>query len=353
MRAEMAQKKAHEVDAWLKRPDPKVRIVLIYGPDRGLVSERGRDFAISTGLSLDDPFAVTRLDGSELERQPGRLTEEAASVPMFSDRRLIWVRGVGAGNALATEVTALSRQAPDDAIILLEAGDLKKGVGLRAAVEKAGNAMALPCYADDGRGMDGLIDETLGREGLMIESEARQALRALLGGDRLATRGELEKLALFCSGQQRISVTDVEAAIGDVSARSQEDLLDAVLGGDTALLDRIYATLSASGANAGVVLSGALRRFQTLEALKADMTASGQTAQAVVAGARPPIFFTRRRIFETALSRWTPGALAAALTRLEAAILQTRRSPSLANATARQALLALALEARRMGRMRA
>ncbi len=52
----MAQKKAHEVDAWLKRPDPRAQIVLIYGPDRGLVSERARAFAVATGLCPGRPL---------------------------------------------------------------------------------------------------------------------------------------------------------------------------------------------------------------------------------------------------------------------------------------------------------
>ena len=60
----MAQKKAHEVDNWLARPDPKAAIVLIYGPDRGLVAERARAFAEKTGLPLDDPFTVVRLEGA-------------------------------------------------------------------------------------------------------------------------------------------------------------------------------------------------------------------------------------------------------------------------------------------------
>jgi DNA polymerase-3 subunit delta len=36
----MAQKKAHEVDSFLKRLDRAYPIVLLYGPDKGLVSER-------------------------------------------------------------------------------------------------------------------------------------------------------------------------------------------------------------------------------------------------------------------------------------------------------------------------
>ncbi len=347
----MAEKKANEVDGWLRRPDAATTVVLVFGPDRGLVSERARAFAQSTGLALDDPFAVVKLDGAGLEREPGRLTEEAAAVPMFTDRRLIWARGIGAGTALAQEVAALAAGGSRDTIILLEAGDLKKGTGLRGAVEKSANAVGLPCYADEARSIDAVIDETLARENLSIDPEARQALRGLLGGDRLATRGELEKLALYCRGSGRIGLADVEAAIGDVAARSQEDLLDAVMTGDAAGADRILASLQASGGLAGGVLPAATRRFQTLEMLKAEM--GGRPAQAVVASARPPIFFARRRAYESALSQWSQPALASALSRLEAATLQSRERGRLAEAIVRQALLALALEARRGRRERA
>ena len=66
----MSQKKAHEVDGWLARPDPSARVVLIYGPDRGLVSERAKRFAASTGLPLDDPFGVVKLSASTVEADP-------------------------------------------------------------------------------------------------------------------------------------------------------------------------------------------------------------------------------------------------------------------------------------------
>ena len=85
----MAQKKAFEVETWLGRPDPKIVIVLLYGPDRGLVAERGKTFAERTGLPLDDPFSVVKLDGAEVERGDGRLLDEARTVPMFSERRLL------------------------------------------------------------------------------------------------------------------------------------------------------------------------------------------------------------------------------------------------------------------------
>src|SRR5690606_22080860 len=184
----MAQQKAHEVDLWLKRPDPAVRIVLVYGPDRGLVSERAGLFVKQLGLDADDPFSSVRLEASELDAAPGRLNDEAGTVPMFSDRRLIWIKGAGAHRQLADEIKLLAVDPPRDAIIVIEAGDLKKGSPLRSSVETAAAAMALPCYADEGKSLDAVIDDILGREKLAIGPEARHALKASLGGDRLASR---------------------------------------------------------------------------------------------------------------------------------------------------------------------
>jgi DNA polymerase-3 subunit delta len=59
------------------------------------------------------------------------------------------------------------------------------------------------------------------------------------------------------------------------------------------------------------------------------------------------VFFNRRKVVEEALARWSPDAIGAALERLQAAILLTRRRPDLDVATARQALIALLLQSAR------
>src|SRR5690606_1606404 len=138
------------------------------------------------------------------------------TVPMFSARRLVWIKSAGTQKQLADDVKLLAAQPPRDAIVLIEAGDLKKSAPLRSTVEAAAAGMALPCYADEARSVDGVIDELLARDDMTIALEARQLLRANLGGDRLATRSELEKLMLYCHGAREIRIDDVEAAIGDV-----------------------------------------------------------------------------------------------------------------------------------------
>ncbi|MER9442567.1 DNA polymerase III subunit delta [Mesorhizobium sp. M0340] len=344
----MAQKKAYEVDAWLAKPDPRVSIVLLYGPDRGLVAERAKAFAGKTGLPLDDPFSVVRLDGSEVDRDEGRLLDEARTVPMFSERRLLWVRNAGAQKALADDVKALTSEPARDAIILIEAGDLKKGVGLRAVVEAADNAMALPCYADEARDIDTVIDDELRKAGMSMTLEARQALRRNLGGDRLASRGEIEKLVLYAHGQAEIGLDDVKATSGDVSGLSFDAAVDALLEGRIADFDTAFTRHCQSGGQPFLVLSSAMRQLQTIQAMRGQMDAGGRNAASVVAAARPPVFFSRRKLVEKALERWSSEALGRALNRLQTAVLQTRRRPDLSVALARQALLGIAVESARL-----
>ncbi|TPN83613.1 DNA polymerase III subunit delta [Mesorhizobium sp. CU2] len=344
----MAQKKGYEVDSWLAKPDPSMAIVLLYGPDRGLVAERAKSFATKTGLPLDDPFSVVKLDGAEVDRDQGRLLDEARTVPMFSDRRLLWVRNASGQKALADDVKALTTEPARDAIILIEAGDLKKGAGLRTIVEAAGNAMALPCYADEARDLDTVIDDELRKAGMSMTLDARQALRRNLGGDRLASRGEIEKLVLFAHGQKEIGVDDVNALSGDVSGASFDDAVDAVLDGKVGDFDIAFTRHCQSGGHPFLVLSSAMRQLQAIQVMRGQMESGGRNAASVVAGARPPVFFSRRKLVEKTLERWNTDALGRALGRLQTAVLQTRKRPDLSEALARQALLGIAIESARL-----
>ena len=52
-----------QVDAFCARPDAKIRVVLIYGADTGMVRERADLIAKSAVDDLSDPFRVAELAG--------------------------------------------------------------------------------------------------------------------------------------------------------------------------------------------------------------------------------------------------------------------------------------------------
>jgi DNA polymerase-3 subunit delta len=83
----MVALRGKDIDSFLARPDPARPIILLYGPDAGLVRERA-DALIASGVDdPNDPFSLVRLDGDDLATEPSRLVDEAMTVPLFGESR--------------------------------------------------------------------------------------------------------------------------------------------------------------------------------------------------------------------------------------------------------------------------
>ncbi|WP_440980610.1 DNA polymerase III subunit delta [Shinella sumterensis] len=343
----MAEVKSHEFDAFLKRKPLPVRLFLIYGPDRGLVSERAAAIAAASGVDLDDAFSVVKLDAGEIGSQPGRLMDEMNAIGLFGGERLVWVRNATSEKGVADAIDMLASASPGPSTLIVEAGDLKKGSALRKAAEAASQAVAIPCYADDGRALQALIDQELAAEGLRIAPAARQRLIETIGGDRLASRNELRKLALYCRGRELIEEQDVEDIVGDASAISTDDAIDAILKGDKDGFLHAIQKIVTSKTPIFLVLQGCLRQFQLLELMRAEMDEKRAPAAQAVATLGRHLHFRRKPIVENALKTWAAPAIRRETQRLQAAILQSRQRPALEDTIAMQTLLATVLQSAR------
>src|SRR5258708_38878420 len=131
------------IAAFLQRPDPEIRAVLLYGPDEGLVRERAGIVARTICPDLNDPFRVADLGAAALAADPARLTDEAAQLSLTGGRRVVRVRG--AGDSLARLFTGFLDTAPGDGFIVVEGGGLPPRSGLRRAFDEARRPPSLGC----------------------------------------------------------------------------------------------------------------------------------------------------------------------------------------------------------------
>ena len=337
--------KAGDVEAFVARPDPARPVVLVFGPDAGLVGERVNAIVKASVDDVSDPFALARLEGEEVAADPSRLVEEAQTMPLFGGRRAVWVKA--AGRNIAPAVEALLGAPMAECRVVIEAGDLRRNAPLRALVERAKNAAALPCYADNERDRARLIDEEMRAAGLTLEPEARALLIPLLGGDRAASRNEIRKLALYARGRGRVGVEDVAAVVSDASALALEDIVDAAFAGRPPELEAQLAKARTAGAAAGSLLFNAQRQLAQLHKWR---TAIENGATFSLDAVQPPLHFRRKALVEAALKAWSAARLTAAMTELADAVLDSRRRPALADTIAERALLAIAAQGRRRRR---
>ncbi|MEY9533902.1 DNA polymerase III subunit delta [Sinorhizobium fredii] len=342
----MSEVKSHEFDGFLNRGASTYRLFLLYGPDRGLVSERAVQLAGRSGVALDDPFAVVKLDASELQ-QAGRVLDEVNAIGLFGGEKLVWIRGASSEKTIAEALQILADTPPSGSTLIIEAGDLKKGAALRKIGETSRAVASIACYSDDARSLHALIDKELAEAGLRIGPAARERLLEALGGDRMASRNELRKLALYCRGKDMVDEEDVLAIVGDASAISIDDAVDAVLKGDVDALLHAMKKITTSKTPPFLVLQACLRQFQQLDVMRAEMDASRQPASQVIASLGRGLHFRRKPIVEAALKHWTTPAIRRELSRLQATIYQSRARQSLEESLVLQNLLAIAIQSAR------
>jgi len=340
----MVALKGAEVERFITRPDPARPIVLVFGPDAGLVRERAEALVRASVDDPKDPFQLARLEGDDLASEPTRLVEEATTIPLFRGRRAVWVRAGGRNFAPAVE--ALLATPSPDCRVVIEAGDLKRSAPLRAVCERAKNAAALPCYTDDEKSLVRLIDDEMRAAGLSISPEARAALVPLLGGDRLASRHEVHKLALFARGKARVELDDVMAVVADASTIALDALIDAAFAGRTGELEVQFGKARTAGTAPGTMLSAALRQVAQLHRAMLSVE-DGASPSDAAGGIQPFLHFSRRAAVEAALKIWTSARLERAMAQLAEATLEARRQTAMADTIAQRTLLALAVNARR------
>jgi len=334
--------KAADVDAFVARPDPARPVVLVFGPDAGLVSERANALVKASVDDVNDPFALARLEAEDLAAEPSRLVEEAQTIPLFGGRRAVWVKA-GSRN-IAPAVEALLALPKIECRVVIEAGDLRRNAPLRALCEKAKNAAALPCYADDERARTRLIDDEMREAGLKLAPDARAMLIPLLGGDRQASRNEIAKLALYARGRDLVGVDDVAAVVSDASALALDDIVDATFAGRPAELETQLAKARLAGTAAGSILFAVQRQVAQLHKWRTAIeTGAGFSLDAL----QPPVNFRRKDAIAAALRLWSAARLLVAMNELADAVLQSRRNADLADTIAERALLAIAANVRR------
>ena len=340
----MVALRGRDIDAYLAKPDAARPIVLLYGPDAGLVRERADALMASAVDDASDPFSLVRLDGDELAAEPSRLVDEAMTVPLFGGRRAIRIKA--GGRSFASGVETLATMQFKDCRIVIEAGELRPDAPLRKVCERAKTAVAIACYPDGERELAKLIDDELRAAKLTIAADARTTLIALLGGDRQASRNEVRKLALYAHGKGEVTLDDIAEIVTDASALANDAIVDGAFAGRAADVETAFRKAMAAGVYPGMIIASAQRHAAQLH--KALLAVDeGASPGSLAESAFPRLHFSRKAAVETALRNLDAHKLLQIVQQLATAAYDMRKQTRLAPVIAQRALLSIAVNARR------
>ena len=319
-------------DTDFKNGITNIRAVLIYGPDAGQVDEYC-DLAIEKlGVEKDNLFA---LDSDELREKQDALFAEACTPSMFGGNKMVLISN--AGDACAKVVSELISHSGLCATVIVAAGDLRAGGGLRTLFEGANNMAALACYTDDAKTLAALIRSELSASAgiTQITPDAMDYMTSHLGSDRGITRGFLAKIALYVDDKRIVELSDVEKCLPDTGAADMDDFLYSLTAGHIqqtmTALDRLLYDNKESNMLVRM-LDGHFKKLQN----------------AVVNGQLPRLFWKVEDKFKQAIRIWSESEITTVLIRLNELEKQLRTTGMPAEILLRDFALKLSLRAARL-----
>ncbi len=339
----MVAVKAALADRFCQSPPEDCKAALVYGSDSGLVSERAAQLCQLLANRLSPPGEIIRIDDTDLEDNPDRLTVELQTVSMFGDGKV--VRTVLGRRINGTMIKGIVEQGAPEAALVIEGGNLKTSDAARKAFERAKWAAAIPCYGDSERDLTGLVRDLVSQHGFTISAEATEALVERLGADRALSRGEIEKLILYVGDRASIEADDVLAIVGDASELAIDIIVIAAADGDAKTAVRELDRAVTSGENPQSVIAAVQRYFRRLHRLRVAID-GGKSFDDAARSLRPPLFFKQKSAVGTQCRHWAPQRLTTALARIGEVAKMARLESGLEHVLTERLLLELATMAR-------
>jgi DNA polymerase-3 subunit delta len=224
--------------------------------------------------------------------------------------------------------------------VIFEAGELPGRAALRKLFEAAPHAAAIACYHDSGGDLKAVIQTQLSAAGKSAAPAALSYLEQSLGGDRGATRSEIEKLVLYIGEARQIELEDAMASVGHSAGVEQDDLNYAIAEGDSKAIER-QLDLNLAETAPIMILRGLARHFLKLHGAVGRLE-SGAPLQDAMVALNSPLFWRDRPRLEKQCRRWTSRAIAIALQKIGETESQAMRHREIAETLTRRAGLEIA-----------
>jgi DNA polymerase-3 subunit delta len=332
---------------FISAPQADIIGVLLFGPDRGLVKERGQLLTKYYLPNPDDAFAATVLTADDLTGDPAKLSDEMSALSMFGDARLVRLRldHERSGAAIAKIIKSFDTD-PDkaEAKLIVEAGDLTPRSAIRKAFESAGNFASIGCYAANTADLSNLVRTSLNEHSIAIDDDALNLWTPLLEGDYAMARGEIEKMALYkgygTEPEARVTIEDIRTLAAGGQSVSIDDIIMNAMSGNPSECDASFRRAVAGKMNSAVILRSLQRHIGRLLEANANME-SGESPEGALRSLRPPVFRMQERAFLGQLRIWPGTMLRRALSQSLEAEKQLKTAGAPADAITGRLLLAL------------
>lgn len=253
----MLKSASKEFESALAARSVTAKAIILAGDNAELKNDLFRSVLRAHDVDRNDVFRLVSLDSETLDADTGRLADELAAIPMFGGLKI--VRATPSPRQFGDVLSCAMNAPAGEWLLVIEIVEFESSIALPSGSDDT-RVLVVDCVADRPGDFRSLVAREFDRAGIQVDDGVIETLIELLGEDRSAARGEIEKISLYLHGSQQPTESMIRDVIADASALASDQLTNAILSGETVKTAALIDRLEISGSDAVQALSALLQR---------------------------------------------------------------------------------------------
>lgn len=298
--------KQPQIDAFIKKNDPTIKVIILYGQNVGMVADYCKKIALTITTDLYDPFTTSHLIWDDISDDIGLLSSELNSRSLMGNRKVIILKE--ADNDLTKNLKEIMQQSPFDNLLIVCCKPTLKASGSLISMTSMPDVAGFACYEDKDKSLATSVRSTLIEKGVTYSNDAFSILCSRLSNDRMSNLNEIEKLITYVGTKKHIEATDVTAIVFDQAVSGSDDLCFHAFSGEKAITLNNLKHLLNEGTEEVAIIRALLRHVYRLLDGKALME-KGDTALSAIKAVLPKNMFNYHDAGASQLNFWPKNRL--------------------------------------------
>ena len=297
--------KEYLIDEYLLNPEDSINLFFFIGPDTGFTDERITKLSKALKIDNNNPFNVSRIDQSELEKNPTKLLDEALTYSLSSETRFVFLKiySESIPSKIVKSINDLISNFPlNNAKIIISARNLSLTLPIVKYINDNRFCNTIVSYQKSVKDLKTEIVSFFSKKDIKITNDALKFLEVNLGDNQLNTSKILDSIISFIYPKKSIDYEDFIKIIPNSKLIEMDQTVFSVfIGNHIETLNNIDH-LSSSGVSAIEVIRIFLKWSITLK-VACEIYKKTHSIEKAIKDSTTYVFWKTRPRFEESIKK--------------------------------------------------
>ena len=281
------------------------KIILLYGPNGGLVNLLFNNALKALSIDIKDPFNVSKFFGQNILDDPSLILDTISTFSITSDKRIVLLDLCNASlkkEIIDNIIFSISNKI-DKYLIIMKADNLGTQNELVKFTQNSNIGILVPCYDENSNQIKFDLSNIFKNNNFLFSNSFLLHLASKFSNDSSINKMELEKLDNFLINNNSVTESTLLNLITDNTYFNLNKISNFCAQGDVNNAMFFYEKALAESISSIAIIRNLVKHFKMIEKILCSIK-DGNNIENAINIMKPPIFFKDKQLFFVQTKLW-------------------------------------------------